>query len=434
MKDASRRATAGRQQMRHLLVVGQIALALLLLVGAGLLLNSFARVIGNELGADPTNLLTFDFRLPARESYKQVGMFGTSGLFEVSSAPADTVERVLERLQTVAGVQSVAAANTPPLGGSSAEVAFRIEGRAEPSSSIAVGGAASRPMVTRVAITRGFFQTMKIPLRGGRDFDHRDIATSPFVVIINETMARQYFSGEEPVGKYMRFDSLPDEQPRQIVGVVGDTLTGPFQASHEPTVYLPHLQQTSRAAGPTVFMRIGMYFVVRTLGDPMAMVPQITRVVADVDRRTPIANAGTVEQTLDAQVRNLRLYMWLLGLFGAVAAVLAAVGIYGVMAHSVTERTREFGVRMALGARRADVLLMVLSRATRLIAAGLVLGLASAIAFSRVLEANLFQVTATDPLTYAAGSLLLLVVAGIASVVPASRAAVLNPIVALRHD
>jgi putative ABC transport system permease protein len=434
LKESSRGATAGRQRIRHALVVGQIALALLLLVGAGLLLHSFARVVGNELGADPTNLLTFDFRLPARESYKQIGMFGSSGLFEVSAVPANTVERVLQRLETVPGVQSVAATNTPPFGGSSADVPFRIDGRAEPSSAISVAGAASRPTVMRVAITRGFFQTMKVPLRGGRDFDQRDIATAPFVVIINETMARQYFSGEDPVGQYLRFDSLPNEQPRQIVGIVGDTLVGPFQASHQPAVYVPHLQQTSLAAGPTVFMRIGMYFVVRTLGDPMAIVPNIKRAVAEVDRATPIANAGTVEQTLDAQVRSLRLYTWLLGLFGAVAAVLAAVGIYGVVAHSVTERTREFGVRMALGARRADVLLMVLSRATRLIAAGLVLGLANAIAFSRVLEANLFQVTATDPLTYMAGSILLLLVAAIASTVPASRAAGLDPIVALRHD
>jgi putative ABC transport system permease protein len=434
VRESSRGATAGRQQIRHVLVVAQIALALLLLVGAGLLLHSFARVIGNELGADPTNLLTFDFRLPARESYKQIGMHGSSGLFEVSSVPAETVERVLERLERVPGIQSVAATNTPPFAGSSSEVPFRIEGRAEPSSVLSVAGTASRPAVTRVAITRGFFHTMKIPFRAGRDFDDRDTATSPYVVVINETMARQYFSSEDPVGKHMRFDSLPDERPRQIVGVVGDTLTGPFQASRQPTVYLPHVQQTSLSTGPTVFMRIGMYFVVRTLGDPMAMLPQIKRAIAEVDRATPVANAGTVEQTLDAQVRSLRLYMWLLGLFGAVAAVLAAVGIYGVMAHAVSERTREFGVRMALGARGADVLLMVVTRATRLVLIGLAFGLIAAVALSRVLEANLFEVTATDPVTYAAGSLLLLFVAAIACVVPAGRAAVLNPIVALRRD
>jgi len=247
-------------------------------------------------------------------------------------------------------------------------------------------------------------------------------------------MARQHFSGEDPIGQYLRFDSIPEEQPRQIVGVVGDMLDGPFSAQHAPTVYVPHVQQTTRATGPTVYARIGMYFVIRTLGEPMALLPQIKRAVAEVDRRTPIANATTVEQTLDAQVRHLRLYLFLLGLFGVVAAVLAAVGIYGVVANSVAERTREFGVRIALGARALDVLLMVVGRASTLIAVGLALGLAGAVTVSRVLEANLFQVTATDPLTYTAVCAFLLAVAALACVVPAGRAAILNPVTALRHD
>jgi predicted permease len=436
LKEGGRGATGGllRRRMRHILVVGQIALALLLLVGAGLLLNSFARVIGNDLGADPSNLLTFDFRLPARESYKQIGMFRTSGLFEVSPVPADTVERVLDRLQSVPGVQSVAASNMPPLAGGVIEVPFRVEGRSDPPGSMSIAGVPALPTVEHLAVTRGFFEALKIPLRGGRDFDARDTASAPFVVIINETMARQYFAGEDPIGRYIRFDSLPDEQPRQIVGIVGDTLNGPFSTRHAPSVFVPHLQQTSRAAGPWVFTRIGMYFVIRTLGDPMALLPQVKRAVAEVDRRTPIANAASVEQTLDTQVRNLRLSMLLLGLFGLVAAVLAAVGIYGVIAHSVVERTREFGVRMAFGARAWDVLMMVVGGAARLIAIGVALGLASAIAFSRVLEANLFQITSTDPLTYAAVCVLLLIVAAVACVVPAGRAAFLNPITALRHD
>ena len=436
LKEASRGATAGllRRRMRHILVVSQIALALLLLIGAGLLLHSFARAIGNDLGADPTNVLTFDFRLPARESYKQIAMYRGSGLFEVSSVPSETIERVLDRLRTVPGVQSVAATNTPALGGASFEVPFRIEGRADPPSAISIAGTPALPTVEHVAITRGFFDTMRIPLRAGRDFDNRDTAAAPFVAIINETMARQFFSSEDPIGRYIRFDVIPDEQPRQIVGIVADTLDGPFQTRHAPSVYVPHVQQTSRATGPAVYSRIGMYFVIRTPGEPMALLPPIKRAVAEVDRGTPIANAGTVEQTLNGQVRSLRLSMLLLGVFGIIAAVLAAVGIYGMIAHSVTERTREFGVRMAFGARAADVLLMVVRRATTLIVAGVALGLAGAIAFSRVLESSLFQVTATDPLTYATVSLLLLLIALIACVVPAGRAAGMNPTVALRHD
>jgi putative ABC transport system permease protein len=436
LRQGSRGATGGmlRQRMRHILVTGQIALALLLLVGAGLLLHSFARVIGNDLGADPADLLTFDFRLPTREGYKQIGLYRGSGLFEVSPVPAETVERILDRLQTVPGVRSVAAVSTPPLGGSTFDIPFRIEGRPDPPTVMSAAGTRVGPTVEYIAVTRGFFDVMKIPLRAGRDFDARDTASSPFVVIINETMARQHFSGEDPIGQSVRFDFIPDEPPRQVVGVVGDTLAGPFQARHAPAIYVPHLQQTSRAVGPNVFGRVGMYFVIRSLGEPMALVPQISRAVAEIDRTTPIANAGTVEQTLDAQVRGLRLNMLLLGLFGAVATVLAAVGIYGVVAHSVTERTREFGVRMALGARASDVILMVVGRATVLIGTGTVLGLASAVALARVLEANLFQVAATDPLTYAAVSVLLIVIAGLACVVPAGRAAVLNPLIALRHD
>ncbi|HEY1304247.1 MAG TPA: ABC transporter permease [Vicinamibacterales bacterium] len=436
LKESGRGATVGllHRRMRHILVVGQMALALLLLIGAGLLLHSFARAIGNDLGADPTNLLTFDFRLPARESYKQIGMYRGSGLFEVSPVPAETVERVLDRLRAVPGVQSVAATNLPALAGGSSEVPFRIEGRADPPSAMSIAGTPVLPTVEHRAITRGFFDAMRIPLRAGRDLDDRDTAAAPFVVIINETMARQFFPGEDPVGKYIRFDFIPDERPRQIVGIVADTLDGPFQTRHAPTVYVPHVQQTSRATGPTVYARIGMYFVVRTPGEPMALVPEIKRAVAEVDRTTPIANPGTVEQTLDGQVRSLQLSMLLLGVFGIIAAVLAAVGIYGVIAHSVTERTREFGVRMAFGARRSDVLFMVVRRATTLIAAGVALGLAGAIVFSRVLEASLFQITATDPVTYASVSALLLLIALMACAVPAGRAAGMDPIVALRHD
>ncbi len=435
LKEASRSATgaAERRRMRSLLVTGQIALASVLLVGAGLMIHSFVRVLDNDLGADPTSLLTFDFRLPARESYKQLGMYKGSGLFEVSPVPAETAERVLERLRTEPGVVSVAAVNASPLAGGSFQMPFRVEGRPDPST-ISVAGTPTLPTVEYAAVTTGFFDVMKIPLLAGRDFAQHDTASSPFVVIINETMARQVFPREDAIGKHLRFDFIPDERPREIVGVVGDTRSGPFQVAHASTVYVPHVQQTSRFAGPAVYTRIGMNFVIRTMGEPMLLLPAVKRAVAEVDRTTPVANAKTVEQTLDAQVRSLRLYVLLLGLFGAVSAVLAATGIYGVMAHSVAERTREIGIRMALGARVLDVLLMVARQITGPIGVGLLLGLAGALALTRVIEANLFQVTSTDPLTYGAVSGLLLLIAGMACFFPARRAAVVNPTVALKHE
>jgi putative ABC transport system permease protein len=285
-----------------------------------------------------------------------------------------------------------------------------------------------------VAVSPDYFTVMHIPLQRGRDFDDHDRADAPYVAIISEAMARKYFANDDPVGQYIRFDFVPNERPRQIVGIVGDTLVGPLQTSSAPAVYVPHVQQGPTFAGPFVYLRNGMAFVLRAAGDPMALVPAVKRAVAEVDPSTPIAAVRTIEQSLDDSVRHLRLYMLLLGAFGAVATLLAAVGIYGVMAYSVAERTREFGVRMALGARATDVLTMVLGRAARIVGAGLAIGLAAAVFVSRLLQGSLFEVTRTDPATYGSVSVLLVVIALLACVIPARRATAVNPIVALRHD
>jgi putative ABC transport system permease protein len=275
---------------------------------------------------------------------------------------------------------------------------------------------------------------MRIPLRRGREFLPTDSAQAPYVAIVNETFARQFFANEDPVGRSLRFDFLPNEPAREIVGVVGDTLGGRFQSRHMPSVYVPHVQQTSQFVGPFVYSRIGMTFALRTDGDPSRLVPAIQRAVAEIDPATPVANPRTVEQILDDQVRYLRLYMLLLGAFGAAAALLAAIGIYGVIAYAVSQRTREFGIRMAMGARAVDVLLMVLGYATRVISIGLVLGLALALSASRTLRSQLFEVTSNDPTTYVAVSLLLVIIAAVACLVPARRATLVSPTVALREE
>ncbi len=435
-RESNRNATgsAERLRLRSLLVCGQIALALVLLIGAGLMIHSFVRVLDNELGADPTNVLTFDFRLPARDSFKAAGIYRGSGLFEISPVPGDTVERVRQRLQTLAGVQSVAAVTASPFStGIALAMPFIVDGRPLPPSATS-GSAESDQRADYSAISPGYFSVMRIPLQRGRDVDDHDRADTPYVVVINDAMARKYFPNEDPIGQYIHFDFVPNERPRQIVGIVGNTLVGPLQTSSSPAVYVPHLQQGPTFAGPYVYLRNGMSFVLRTAGDPMALVPAVKRAVAEVDPTTPVAGARTVEQSLDDSVRHLRLYMLLLGAFGAVATLLASVGIYGVMSYSVAERTREFGVRMALGARAVDVLTMVLARAARIVGAGLVIGLAAAFVVSRVLQASLFEVTRTDPATYTTVSVVLVVIALIASVIPARRATTVNPIAALRHD
>ena len=436
-RESSRSATgsADRQRVRSLLVCGQIALALILLVGAGLMIHSFVRALKNELGADPTNLLTFDFRLPPREAFKAAGIYRGSGLFAISPVPAETFERVRQKLQTLPGVQSVAAATTAPFSTSVAlALPFAIEGRPLPPSAAPGTTTAEQQTADYTAISSGYFSVMRIPRLRGRDFDEHDHADSPYVVIISDTLARKYFANEDPIGQFIRFDLVPDERPRQIVGVVGNMLSGPLQASSSPAIYVPHLQQGPTFVGPYVYLRNGMAFVLRTAGNPMALVPAVKQAVAEVDPTTPIAGASTVEQSLDDSVRHLRLYMLLLGAFGAMATLLAAIGIYGVMAYSVAERTREFGVRMALGARTTDVLAMVLGHATRIVAAGVVIGLMTSVFVSRLLQASLFEVTRTDPATYASVSLLLMLIALIACLIPARRATSVNPIVALRHE
>jgi putative ABC transport system permease protein len=439
--DASRESTrsatgsAERGRMRSVLVSGQIALAIVLLVGAGLLIHSFVRVLDNELGADPTNLLIFDFRLPPAQTFKAAGIFRGSGLFAVDPAAADTFERVRERLRTVPGVQSVAAVTVAPFStGLTLAMPFAIEGRPLPPSAAAGARPEDQQTANYFAITPDYFAVMRIPILRGRDFEARDRPDSPLVAIVNDAMARRFFPNEDPVGQYVRFDFVPNERPRQIVGVVGDTLMGPMQTSSTPMLYVPHVQQGPTFAGPFVYLRNGMGFVLRTTGNPMTLVPAVKRAVAEVDPATPVAGATTVEQMLDDSLRHLRLYMLLLGAFGAVATLLAATGIYGVMAYSVAERTREFGVRMALGARALDVRLMVLRHATRIVGAGVVLGSIAAVSFSRVLEASLFEVTRTDPATYASVTVLLVLIALIACLIPARRATAVNPIVALRHE
>src|SRR5262249_31198671 len=240
-----------------------------------------------------------------------------------------------------------------------------IEGRAVPeaANNPSLTFAEGQSIANYFAVTRGFFSVMKIPLVRGRDFNDRDTATSPLVMIINETLARQFFPNEDPMGKRITLYWVPDEQPREIVGIVGDMAVSPLQGQQAPALFVPHLQQASKFTGPSWGTRAGMYFVVRTSLDPISIVPSLKSAVAEIDRGTPIAEVGTVEETIHNEVRNLRLYMFLLGIFGAVAATLATTGIYGVMSYSVAERSREIGIRIALGAGASDVLAMMFRQA-----------------------------------------------------------------------
>ena len=438
LKESGRSGTdsVARQYLRSVLVTAQIALALILLIGAGLMINSFIRVQKNDLGADPRNLLTFDFRFAQTDAIKPYGRYRGLGLWDVSPVPALTFDRILDRVRAIPGVLSAAAVNRPPLSSGGIQMPFLIEGKpAPPPSASSDGGSQEQGQTANYfSISPNFFGTMKIPILKGRDFNAQDTASNTLVIIITQTMARRFFANEEPIGKRITLDFVPDERPREIVGVVGDTRTSRFQQEPVPTMYVPHVQQTPRWMGPQWNDRAGMFFVLRTSGDPMTFVETAKRAVADVDLTRPASNFRTIEQNLNQQTQYLRLYILLLGIFGGIAATLAAIGIYGVMAYSVAERTREIGIRMALGAGSGDVLKMVMRHALLMLGIGLTIGLAGSFAVTRLIKSGLYGVTATDPLTYVGISLLLIVVALTASFIPTRRAVRVDPTTALRYE
>jgi putative ABC transport system permease protein len=431
LKESGRSGTDGaaRQHLRSALVTLQIAMALVLLIGAGLMINSFVRIERNPLGADPKNLLTFDFRFARDEAIKPVARYRNQGVWEVNPRTTQTFQRVFERLKALPGASSVAGAGTPPLSGS-LSMGFWIEGRSE----VAGADGMAPQSAAYIAVTPNYFSTLKTPVVQGRDFDDRDTAAAPFVAVINETMAKKFWPNESPLGKQIRLDYVPNEPLREIVGVVRDIRMFLQQKQFSPCIYVPYLQQTPRWMGAGYGVRAGMFFILRTASKPMAMAESVRRAVAEVDPDRPLANMRTVEEYLDRQVQFVHLYVLLLGIFGTIAAVLAAIGIYGVMAFAVAERTREIGIRMALGASANHVFRLVVLHALILLSIGLTLGLAGSFALTRYLSSALYEVKATDPPTFATVALLLALVAMVACLIPTRRAVSVNPSMALRYE
>ena len=427
LKDATRGGTAGgsRNRLRAALVSAQFALALVLLIGAGLLIRSFLKMQGADLGCDPRGLLTFEYRLPPRQYQKAISVYHGVPLWETNPAAPTIFQRVLDRVQSVPGVESVAASSSVPMTFAS-EVPFEIEGRPAPPE--------DQPNALYYSVTPGFFQTMKIAVRRGRDFTARDVASAPWVVIVNETMARRFWPNEDPIGKNVKVDLAPEDMPRQIVGVVHDIPSNPQQKTQRPAIFVPFFQSGPHTMGPLAFSRIRLAFLVRTRVEPMRLLSAVQHAVAEIDPNRPLSDPRTLESHLAEQVQYPRYYSLLLGLFALVATVLAAVGIYGVMAYAVQQRTREIGIRMALGAGWWRVLCLTLRQAMWMIAAGLLLGGGGAAVLTRFLSSELWEVQSTDPATFACVSLLLIAVALAACVIPARRALQVDPTVALRYE
>jgi predicted permease len=363
---------------------------------------------------------------PVGQQYRGVG------LWDISPNVAMTYDRLFERVKGLPGVISAAGASRPPFAGAMG-MQFRILGRPAPEPGTQGGGQGGMN-AAYMPVTPNYFSTVRIPVLQGRDFTATDTASAPLVVIISKAMAQRWWANENPIGQRVVFDFVPDEQPREIIGVVGDVRMNQTQRQPGPVVYLPHVQQSQRWLGPSWGYRSSMSYILRTGGNPTGMAAAIRSAVAEIDPSKPVGNLQTVEQNLRDQVSGQRVYMLLLTVFGAIAAVLAAVGIYGVMAYAVTQRTREIGIRMALGAQKGELRWIFVRSALALTGIGVVIGLGAAAAVGQMLRTLLFEVSPFDPLSFGAVPFILAAAAALASFLPASRVAAINPVDALKDE
>lgn len=397
-------AVGGRQAVRNVITVAQVAVAMMLLVSAGLLIKSFVRVQQSDFGFEPQNVLTVRTQLP-KERYKE------------DAQVIAFYNQVLERHRALPGVVSATVTSARPLTRNMTS-SFTIQGKTFSVS----------PHVHVGTIGPEYFDTMHIPVRSGRTFTPADREGSAPVAMIDDKTARAYFGTENPIGHKLTFTfEGTTEKPvwREIVGVVGSVKhDDPILPEDKGQVFIPFLQHPSNE----------MMFALRTSGDPMAIASDARREVLNVDPLQPVQEVETMEDVLNEFVAQPRFNMVLLGLFAALALVLAAIGVYGVMAYSVTQRTQEFGIRMALGASSGSVLRTVLGQALRMALIGLAAGIAGALVATRALASLLFGVTPADPATFVTIALLLAGFALLASYLPARRATKVDPIIALRYE
>ncbi len=406
LKEGGRSAASGARQhrVRNAFVVAEIAMALVLLIGSGLMIRSFARLQSVNPGFNPNNLLTVRLLLPAskyREDQQVISFF----------------RQALTRIEAMPGVRSASAISFLPFTTLGAATGFTIEGQPAPA-------AGQKPSVDVRVCDPNYFQTMGIPLIKGRNFTEKEATEVSHVVIISDAMARDYFPNEDPIGKRVKIDMMDDPPACEIIGVVGDSKHQGLDIEPRAMSYWPHPELTYSA----------MTIVARTEGDPLSYRSAVQAAVQALDKDQPIADVRTMEQWLSDSVARARFSTLLLSIFAAVAMVLAMVGIYGVMSYSVTQRTHEIGIRMALGANSTNVMGMVVRQGMGLALIGVGVGLAASFALTRVLAGLLFGVSATDPVTFGLIAALLAGVALVACAVPARRATKVDPMVALRYE
>lgn len=406
LKDGARTSGTGPgNRVRSGLIIVEVALSLVLLVGAGLLLNSFVRLSQVPPGVDPRNVLTLQVTLPQNK-------------YPDAARRTEFFERSLERISALPGVEAAGVVGKRPVRGGSMDTTFLIAGRSDaPPTGHGVDFDFCSP---------DYFRAAGIPLRQGRLFAWSDKVGSPRVVIINEALARLHFPNQDPMGQRIHLDVASGklDEGWEIVGVVGDVRQHGLAEEARPCVYRPQAYS---------FMESGN-LLVRTADAPMALTEAVRKAVLEIDPNQPVANVRTLENAIAGSLSQRRFVLVLLAGFAGVALLLAAIGLYGVIAYAVTQRTREIGIRMALGATRRDVQSLVVGHGMKLAVIGLVLGLAGAMGLTRVLGRMLYEVKPTDPATFAGVTLVLLGVALFSCWLPARRAARVDPMVALRSE
>lgn len=400
LKEGSRATSAGlRHGLRGALVSAEIALALVLLVGAGLLMRSFVNLEHIDPGFHPDRVITMEIHMPGKAYPKGTDI-------------ARFLDNLAPRVQSLAGVQFAGFSTDLPWTGYDENGSFSIPSRPAPPNEDVSG--------RYHGVSADYFRAIGTPLLGGRWFTPRDNADAPKVLLINSALAQRYFPGDDPVGKQMRaFGTLVT-----IVGIVGDVKDTPAAAQAVPAYYFPLSQQGFG----------DLALAIRTSNDPAGVVDAVRREVAALDKDLPLTEVQSLEQIATAAVAGPRLTLLLVAIFGTLAIVLAAVGIYGVMAYAVNQRLQEIGVRMALGAQKGDVLRMVLAQGFRLTLAGLLAGLAVAVPLARLLENLLYGVSATDPATFGVVAVLAMAAGLMACYIPARRAIGVDPSIALRYE
>jgi predicted permease len=404
LKEGGRTGTdgRGRRRVRSALIVAEVALSLVLLVGAGLLMKSFVKLRNTDPGFDAENTLTASLSL-------------ASVRYDTDEKMADFYRRLVERVSEMPGVESVGAVTPLPLSENGYSFSFSVVG--QPPLPPGQGQSASARMVTP-----GYFRAQGIPLREGRVFDDADKAGAPDVIIVNEAFARRYLPGAEPLGQRLSLGLNKIEG--EVVGVVGDIRGVRLATPAAPEYYVPEA---------TVAFS-DMTLVIRTTGDPASLTPALRQAVAEMDKDQPLYDVRTMDSLVARSVARQRFSMTLIGVFAALAVLLAAVGIFSVMSFLVAQRTHEIGVRMALGAQRRDILSMVVRQGVGLTLLGVAVGLASALALTRLMSGLLYEVSATDPVVYGSITVLLAAVALAACYVPARRATKVDPLIALRYE